>query len=335
MGAEIIQIPENNGGGNAGLGNIPFSIPIGGLGMGGYGMGGFGGFGGGMFGMGGMNSIADLFGLAIVASIFGWNGNGNGFGGNRGNCGGGCGDGGAAAAAAILASQLNTDSGREVVMNAITAQGEASRTAIQSLSTMLGQEFSTVNCAVQSIQNSLCQIANQQGMSALQVINAIQAGNASLASQLAQCCCNTELQMCQQTGTLKEAINFVNSSVERGFASTNYETYKQTCELSKAIETNTNRILEGQRAAEIREMQAKIDLQADIITQMRNKDDNRDQTAQIMAVIAPLQAQINAIAAKQPNTVPVQWPNIQAVNTTPNVGAGFGWNGFGIGNVVF
>lgn len=327
MGLEFIQIPENNngGGGNNGFGNIPFAIPIG------------GNCGGGLFGNGnnGMNSIADLFGLAIVASIFGWNGNGNGFGGNRGgNCGGGCGDGGAGvAAAALMASQLGTDTGRELVMTSLTAQGDASRTAIQTLSTMLGQEFSTVNCAVQNIQNSLCQIANQQGMSALQVINAIQAGNASLASQFAQCCCNTELQMCQQTGTLKEAINFVNSSVERGFASTNYETYKQTCELSKAIESSTNRILEGQRAAEIREMQAKIDLQADIITQMRNKDDNRDQTAQIMAVIAPLQAQIAAIAAKQPNTVPVQWPNIQAVNTTPNVvNGGFGWGGFG--NVV-
>lgn len=332
MGTEIIQIPENNGGGNAGFGNVPFSIPIGGFGMGGLGMGGFGGFGGGMFN--GMNGIYDLFGLAIIAGIFGWNGNG-GFGGNRGNCGGGCGDGGAAAAAAILASQLSTDTGREVVMNSITAQGEASRTAIQTLSTMLGQEFSTVNCAVQNIQNSLCQIANQQGMSSLQVINAIQAGNASLASQLAQCCCNTELQMCQQTGALKEAINFVNSSVERGFASTNYETYKQTCELSKAIETSTNRILEGQRAAEIREMQAKIDLQSDIITQLRNNENNAAQTAQIAQMIAPLQAQITAIASKQPNTVPVQWPNIQAVNTTPNVGAGFGWgwNG-GLGNVV-
>lgn len=330
MATEIIQLPSNGGNGNVGMGNVPFSIPIGGFGMGGLGMGGFGG---GMFGGYGMNGIYDLFGLALIAGIFGWNGNG-GFGGNHG-----CGDGGASAAAAILASQLNNGSGREVVMNAITAEGEASRTAIQSLSTMLGQDFNAVNCAVQNIQNTLCQIANQQGMSTLQVINALQAGNAALASQFAQCCCNTELQLCQQTNTLTNAINFVNSSVERGFASTNYETYKQTCELSKTIETNTNRILEGQRAAEMREMQNKIDMQSDIITQLRNNENNAAQTAQIAAMIAPLQAQINAIAAKQPNTVPVQWPNIQAVNTTPNVGAGFGagwWgNGFGAGNVVF
>ena len=56
--AEIYQLPSENSG-NAGMGNIPFSIPI-------------GGFGGGLFGGNyGMNGIADLFGLAIIASMFG------------------------------------------------------------------------------------------------------------------------------------------------------------------------------------------------------------------------------------------------------------------------
>lgn len=64
--SEIYQLPENGNNGNA---SIPFSIPI-----------GFGGFGNnGMFGNGnGFNSIADLFGLAIIASMFGWGGNGFG-----------------------------------------------------------------------------------------------------------------------------------------------------------------------------------------------------------------------------------------------------------------
>lgn len=86
--AEIYQIPEN--GGNSGVGTIPFSIPI-------------GGFGNGMFGNGtGFNSIADLFGLAIIASMFGWGngGFGNGFGGGNG-------------AAGYLANQINNDSGRD------------------------------------------------------------------------------------------------------------------------------------------------------------------------------------------------------------------------------
>ena len=100
--AEIYQLPDN-GNNNSGLGNIPFSIPIGGFGMG----NGFG-FGGG-FGYG-MNGIADLFGLAIIASMFGWNGGGFGNGGFGGGNSG----------AAFLANQLSNDSGRELIMNAIS-----------------------------------------------------------------------------------------------------------------------------------------------------------------------------------------------------------------------
>ena len=81
-------------------------------------------------------------------------------------------------------------------------------------------------------------------------------------------------------------------------------------------------------------MQSKIDTQSDIITQLRNQLDNDRQTAQLQAIIAPLQAQVNTIASKQINTVPVAWPNLQAVNTTPYVNGGYYSSPFGFGNGV-
>lgn len=140
--------------------------------------GGFGGFNG--------NTIGDLIGLAIVASIFGWNG-GNGFGGFGNNAGAG-----------FLSNQLSNDSGRELLMNAINSNGEANRTAVQNLATMLGQDFNLVNASVQNVQNVLSNIGAQQGMNALQVINAIQNGNASLTSALQNCCCENRLLTTQQ-----------------------------------------------------------------------------------------------------------------------------------------
>jgi hypothetical protein len=85
-----------------------------------------------------------------------------------------------------------------------------------------------------------------------------------------------------------------------------------------------------------REMQSKIETQADIITQLRGQLDNDRQTAQLFAALNPLQAKVNEIAAKQPNTVPVQYPNLVAVNQTPYNGGfgGFYGNGFG-NNIVF
>ena len=76
---------------------------------------------GGLFNGGGCSSLVDLFGFAIIASLFGW-GNG-GFGGFGGGANG----------AGFVSNQLNNDSGRELIMNAVTSQGEAQRTAIQTL----------------------------------------------------------------------------------------------------------------------------------------------------------------------------------------------------------
>ncbi len=321
--AEIYQLPEN-GGGNAGMGNIPFSIPIGGFGFN-------NGFGGGL-GYG-MNGIADLFGLAIIASMFGWNGGGFGNGGWGGNNG----------SAAFLANQLSNDSGRELLMNAITSQGEANRSAVQNLATTLGQDFDLVNSSVQNVQNALNTIAVNQGMSTLQVINAIQSGNASLASQLCQCCCENRLL-----------------TTEQGYQA-QIRTIEQTNQLGSQADRNTASVVGAINALQAnmtkefcdvkeREMQEKINTQSDIITQLRGQIDNAQQTAAITgyvnSLVSPLIRDVDDIKCKMPQTVPVQWPQLTAVNTTPyvsggfygnnwgNFGNGFWGNGFG-GNIMF
>ena len=304
--AEIYQLPEN--GNNNGT-NIPFSIPI-----------GFGGYGNGFGnGFGSFNSIADLFGLAIIASMFGWGngGFGGGFGGWGGNAGG----------AGFLSNQLNNDSGRELIMNAITSQGEASRSAIQNLATTLGQDFNLVNAGVQNVQNALSNLALQQAVSVPQIINSIQNGDAALASQLCKCCCDNQLALCNQTNTLQNTMNANGQRNVDAIADLKATMIQSFCDVKE------------------REMQSKIDTQADIITQLRNAADNAAQTNQIIgyvnSVVAPLQKSVTEIENKMPNTVPVQWPQLTAVNTTPYVSGGFygGFNGYygnGFGNnVVF
>lgn len=161
---------------------------------------GLGGWGGGILG----------FILGILLGNNGWFG-GNGFGG--GNAGG----------TAYLGNMISNDNGRDLLMQAITTNGEMSRLAISQLATTLNQDFNQVNSAVQTISNSLCNIANQQGLSTLQVVNAIQAGNTALANQLCQCCCDMRQQMaqnaaadqlaiCQQTNTLLNKIDQVEDS---------------------------------------------------------------------------------------------------------------------------
>lgn len=318
--AEIYQLPESNGNGSNG---IPFSIPIG-LGSFGYGMNGGFGYG--------MNGIADLFGLAIIASMFGWNGNG-GFGGGWGGGNNGLG---------FLANQLNNDSGRELIMNAVTSQGEANRQAVQNLATTLGQDFDLVNAGVQNVQNALNTLAVQQAVSVPQIINSIQSGDASLSRQLCECCCENRLL-----------------TTEQGYQA-QIRTIEQTNQLGSQADRNTASIVGAINALQTnmtkefcdvkeREMQEKINTQGDLITQLRGQIDNAQQTAAITGyvnqLVAPLVRDVDDIKCKLPNTVPVQWPQLTAVNTTPYVSGGFygnNWSNFGgfgfgngFGNVVF
>lgn len=311
--AEIYQLPENGNNGNA---TIPFSIPI-----------GFGGMGNNGWGFGnGMNGVFDIFALAIIANMFGWNngGWGGGFGGGNNN------------GLGFLANQLNNDSGRELLMNAITSQGEANRSAVQNLANMLGQDFNLTNSAIQNVQNALQTLALQNAVSTPQIINAIQSGNQALSQQFCQCCCQTQQQIMaqgyenqirtiEQTGTLSNQANVNTAQIRADIAAQSTMINEKFCDLEK------------------REMQSKIDTQADIITQLRNAADNASQTNQIIgyvnSVVAPLQKSVTEIENKMPNTVPVTWPNLTAVNTTPYVNGGFygnGWYGNGFGNnVVF
>ena len=273
--------------------------------------GGFGGFGG----WGGLNGIVDIFGLAIVAQMFGWN-NG-GLGGNG------------AGMAGFISNQLNNDSGRELLMNAITSQGEASRAAVQNLATMLGQDFNLVNAAVLNVQNGISSLALQQAVSVPQIINSIQAGDANLSHQLCECCCNmrqqvegqgyqNQLRTVEQTGILGNAISTQGQRTVDAIADLKTTMVKEFCDVKE------------------RDMQSKIDTQADLITQLRNKADNAEQTQRFMGAFAVLDQKVTELAAKQPNTVPVQWPNIVAANATPYVGGvlgsyGAGFNPYGYG----
>ena len=270
-------------------------------------------------GFGGNNG--GWFFWVILLLLFGWNR--NGFGTNNGD------------GAAYLGNMLNNDAGRDLLMQAI--QGNTSRIS------ELAQMF---NCSTQTMQNAICQlqtaisgVGNQVGMSGLQTVNAIQAGNASLASQLAKCCCDNQLAMCQQTNTLQQAINGVNVSQERGFSNLAFESQRQTCELRDAIRENTAQVLAGQRAAEMREMQREISERDRKIAEQAVVINNGQQTAvfgqmiqqataPIAAAVAGLQKDIDGVKCKLPETTTIPYSPVVGVPTC--VAAQYGL-GFGLG----
>ena len=269
----VVYTPENNGG------TVPAWMAMNNGGL----FGGNNGWGGGILGF--------LLGLFFGNGWGGFGGFGGGWGGNNG--------------AGFISNQIDNNAGRELLMNAINSNGEASRAAIQNLATMLGQDFNLVNSGVQGIRDGIANLASQTGMSSLQIINAIQAGDAAMQSQLSQCCCQ-----------MKQLVT------EQGFQN-QIATLNQTNTLTGAISDLKAEMISQFCASEKRDMQDKINTQGEIISQLRSQIDNANQTAQFQAMLAPIMAQVNALVAKTPQTVPVIWLNLVATpaTTTTTTGA--------------
>lgn len=240
--------------------------------------------------------------------LMGWGGNGwGGFGVNR---------------TPELGNMLNNDAGRELLMQAI----QGNQSAIGQLSTTLNCTLGDVQQAINSVMTSIQGVGNQVGLSGQQIINAIQAGNANIASQLASCCCENRLATCQQTNTLQNSINTVATEQERGFSSVNYETQRQTCDIRDSIKTATDQILAGQRDAEMRELQNKIDALREANSQKDVVINNGQQTAlfnqMIQSATAPLasalstlQTDINGVKCKLPDTTTIPYSPVVGVPT--------------------
>ena len=230
------------------------------------------GFGGGVLG----------FILGLLCGNGGWFG--NGFGGGNG------------VGYAVQAN--NTD----LIMQAINGTDSD----IRLLATTLNADVNETRNAINAVQGAIAQVGAQNGMGFLQVVNAIQSGNAAMSRQLCECCCENRLLTTQQnyenriqgeqnTRTITDAINNQSTLITKEF-----------CELKE------------------RELQNKIDALTADNALLRSNANNAMQTAFINEKFAQVQAELAAIKASQPATITVPNNNWTAVPTLlANAGADF------------
>lgn len=231
--------------------------------------------------------------------LMGWGGNGwGGFGGNgRG----------------AIANEINNDYGRSLLMDAIGGN----RNAISNLATQLNCTEGQIQNAISALTSQVQNVGNQVGMSGMQTINALQQGNMQIAQQLANCCCENRLAICQQTNALQSSINNVANGQERGFANVAYETQRQTCDLHNAIKDSTQTLLDGQKQAEMREMQSKLDALREENSTYKSSAMTSQIVGQALApvnsVLAGLQKEVAGIKCKLPETVTLNYSQATAV----------------------
>ena len=121
----------------------------------------------------------------------------------------------------------------------------------------------------------------------------------ALQAQMAANQAADQLAVCQQTNTLSTQAERNTRDIVDAISAQSVMINDKFCDLEK------------------RELQDKItSLTADNAL-LRSNANNAAQTAFINEKFNTVATELAAIKASQPNTIPVQWPNVQAVNTTP------------------
>ena len=236
-------------------------------------MNGGGGFGGNGFN----NPFWALVLLAFLRNNFGWGGDGNG-----GNC-----------SAAFVSSQL----GQAIAGNA---------NALSNLSTHLDCSIGQVQTGIAALQSAIQSVANQTGMSGMQVINAIQSGNTAIANQISQCCCDNKLLTTSQ-GYENRISNLQQSQlIQNGFNQIGYAAAEQTCAIKQNQTDNTSRVLAKLDAIEDSRKDREINSLTAALTAANSRAERQSELAPIYKALADIQC-------KQPQTIPVPYQPFTAI----------------------
>lgn len=150
-----------------------------------------------------------------------------------------------------IRTQLQDNQNADCIKQAV--QGNAF--AISQLAQNLNVDFNTLQKCCCDVQAAIQQVAGQVGFSAERVINAANLGDCNIISKLQECCCNIRqnicdfrsamaLQMCQQTGELRNGQRDLGQAITQGFATSSYETQRQTCDIINAGNANTQRVID-------------------------------------------------------------------------------------------
>lgn len=154
---------------------------------------------------------------------------------------------------------LSSNQNTSLMMDAI----KGNNSSIHELANNLNCNFNTLSSGICDLRAAIQQLSGQTGFSAERIINAglmgdnqiIQAlSNSfnSLQSSIDKCCCQTQqsilkmgydnqIQTVNQTNQIQSGLNYISTELERGFASTNYATQQQTCDIINAINSAQQR----------------------------------------------------------------------------------------------
>lgn len=152
---------------------------------------------------------------------------------------------------ASLRTQMQDGNNTQLLMDAVKGNG----VALGQLAQNLNCDFNQLQSAVCGIQAAIQDVGGKIGYSAERVINAANLGDMNIVQQLKDCCCQTQQNIIRmgyenQLGqkdiinAMQRGFEFNNRSIERGFSSLGYQNAQDKCDIIRAGENNTQRIID-------------------------------------------------------------------------------------------
>ena len=150
-----------------------------------------------------------------------------------------------------LRNQMADNQNSNLIMGAI----QGNNCDLKSLASNLNCDFNQLQNSVCAVRSAIEQVGGKIGYSVERVINAANLGDMNIIQQLRDCCCQTQqniikmgyeqqLATCNQTNTLQNAIQYVATGVERGFAASSFQNAQDKCDIIRSSQDNTQRIID-------------------------------------------------------------------------------------------
>lgn len=116
-------------------------------------------------------------------------------------------------------------------------------------------DFNTLQKCCCDVQAAIQQVAGQVGFSAERVINAVNLGDCNVIQALQNCCCQTQrqiadfrgdlfLQNCKDTAELRNGQRDLGFAITQGFSATAFQAQQDKCDILRAGQDNTQRIID-------------------------------------------------------------------------------------------
>ena len=180
------------------------------------------------------------------------------------------------AALEAIRTQMQDNQNSSLIMSALGDGFNRNDFALSQLAQNLNVDFNTLQKCCCDVQAAIREVGGAVNFSAEKVINAANLGDCRIIEALNSCCCSTQrqiadfradllLQNCKDAAELRNGQRDLGATITQGFSATAFQAQQDKCDIIRAGQDNTQRIIDtlnthwkDEQAREIQDLKAQI-----------------------------------------------------------------------------